>query len=58
MARRIYDSWEEGGRGRGRPHRRWLDGVVSALGVKGLTLEQAGKIVNDRPVWRRLINGV
>ena len=41
MAKRIYDSWEEGGRGRGRPHRRWMDGVVSALSVRGLHVEQA-----------------
>ena len=28
---RINGSGVEGGRGRGRPHRRWLDGVVLAF---------------------------
>ena len=35
MARRIYDSGIEGGRGRGRPNRGWMDGLVSVLSVKG-----------------------
>ena len=33
MARRIYGSGVEGGRGRGRPNRGWMDGVVLALRV-------------------------
>ena len=35
-----------------------MDGVVSALDVRGLTLEQARVIVHDRSVWRELINGM
>ena len=58
MAKRIYGSGLEGGQGTGRPNRGWMDGVVSALRVKGLTLEQARAIVHDRPVWRGLINGM
>ena len=53
ISKRIYDSGEEGGRGRGRPSRGWLDGVVSALRVRGLTLEQARAIVHDRLVGSR-----
>ena len=48
MAKKIYDSGVEGGRGRGRPCRGWMDGEVSALRVRGLTLEQARAMVHDR----------
>ena len=33
MAKRIYGSGVEGGRGRSRPNRRGMDGVVSAMRV-------------------------
>ena len=35
-----------------------MDGEVSALRGRGLTLEQARAIVHDKPVWRGLINGM
>ena len=52
MGRRIYNSGVEGGRGRGRPRRGWMDGVVSALRVRVLTLEQVRTIVHDTAKWR------
>ena len=57
-AKRIYGLVVEGGWGRGTPNRGWMDGVVSALRVRGLTLEQARAIVHDRLEWQELINGV
>ena len=58
MSKRIYDLGLEGGRGRGRPRRGWMDGVVSALRVRELTLGKARAMVHDRVEWRGLINGV
>ena len=58
MAKRIYGSGVDEGRGRGRLHRGWMKGVVLALRVRGLILEQARAIVHDRPVWSKLINGM
>ena len=57
MAKRIYDSGVEGGRGRGRPIMGWMEGVKKALRNRGLTLEQAREYVHERSVWRGLING-
>ena len=58
IVKKMYDSRVEGGRSRGKPHRGWMDGVVSALSARGLTFEQGRVTVLDRPVWRRLINEV
>ena len=58
MAKRIYISGVEGRQGRGRPNMGWMDGVTSALEVRGLSLEQARAIMHNRKVWRDLINGM
>ena len=50
MAERIYGSGVEGGLDRGRPRRGWMDGVVSALNARVLTVEQARETVHDRTV--------
>ena len=52
----VYGLGVEGERGRGRPHRGWIDELVSALSVRGLTVELARATVHDGPVWKRLIN--
>ena len=56
MTKRIYGSGVEGRWGRSRPNMGWMAGLKSAVGARGLTLEQAREIVHDRLVWRGLIN--
>ena len=40
---------------RGRPEKKWMDGVVSALGVRGLSLEQRRESASDRREWRGIV---
>ena len=41
MARRVLMAEVSGGRVRGRPRLRWMDGVKVALGNRGMTVEAA-----------------
>ena len=47
----------EGNRGRGRPKRRWMDGVREALERRGITGD-GRKLVGDRMEWRRVVYGM
>ena len=47
LVKKIYRADVEGNRGRGRPRRRWMDGVIP----------EAKKCVKDRRVWRRIVGG-
>ena len=46
----------EGNRGRGRPKRRWMDGVREALERRGIN-GNGRDLVGDRMVWREVIYG-
>ena len=47
MARRVLMAEVSGGRVRGRPMLRWMDGVKVAIGNRGMTEEAARQCEKD-----------
>ena len=45
-----------GGLLRGRPSLGWMDGVMVALGNRGMTVEAGHQCVKDRKEWRALVH--
>ena len=53
----LYRAEVEGNRRRGRPRRRWMDGVKGCLSERGLSIPEAEECVKDRREWRRIVGG-
>ena len=56
MARRVLMAEVSGRRVRGRPRLGWMDGVMVALGNRGMTVEAARQCARDRKEWRALVH--
>ena len=57
LTKRIYKSEVVGTRGRGRPRRRWRDGVKEALSMKGLNIQEGERRARDRRMWSDVVYG-
>ena len=48
LVKKIYRAEVESNRGRGRPRRRWMDGVKGCLNDRELSIPEAKKCIKDR----------
>ena len=55
--KKIYRAELEGNRERGRPRRRWMDGVKGCVRNRELTIPEAKERVKDWREWRRIVGG-
>ena len=56
MARRVFLAEVSGWRVRGRPWLGKIDGVKTALGNRGMTVEATRQCSKDRKRWRALVH--
>src|SRR6201990_381912 len=58
MVGKVLRSEVAGGRGRGRPKWRWMDGASEVLGGRNLSLEEGRRLAEDRVRWRAVVKGI
>ncbi len=56
LVKKVTRSNVRGVRPRGRPRMGWLDGVMRALGARGMSVKQGRVLVQDRNKWRAIVN--
>ena len=56
MARWVLMDEVSGRRLQGSPRLGWMDGVMVALGNRGMTVEAARQCAKDRKEWRALVH--
>jgi len=52
----AMEGYVHGQRGKGRPKRRWIDGLKEDCALVNLTIQDAGSTAQDRRTWRGLVN--
>ncbi len=57
QTKKVLRAQVTGGRRRGRPNLRWMDGVSRALEVRGMNVEQGREMAWNRNEWRRMVCG-
>ena len=57
IAKRVYVRECAGSRSVGRPRKRWVDAVKYCLRKRGLDVNQARRMVQDRSEWRGFSRG-
>ena len=57
MTKRVYESKVDGPRGRGAPPKGWKSGVKGALEKRGMTIESAKVVCQNRSEWRAIVYG-
>ena len=55
LVKKVFKGEIEGERGRGRPGKRWVDGVKEVLRELGLTWDEAIEVARDRGRWREVV---
>ena len=55
VVRRVWEAEGIGRRGRGRPRRRWMDGIKEMLEERGMRVEEGRVLARDRMEWRRWV---
>ena len=48
LVKKIYRAEVEGNRGKGRPRRRWMEGVKGCVSDRGLSISEANECIKDR----------
>ncbi len=57
LTKRVRKDEVIGPKLRGRPRRRWMEGVERALGLRGMSVEQGRESASDRREWRAVVSG-
>jgi hypothetical protein len=52
--KRVYEAREIGKRPRGRPRKRWKEGLQGLTRMKGVTWRDGERTVKDREKWKAL----
>ena len=58
LPKRVMESEGVGDRRRGRPKRRWMDGVREILEEAGMSEEEGRVMGGDRGEWKRWVRGI